>query len=211
MVAFDPKNIMETFRYIAALLLVLLVPAVFVYWTLLHALLPAWRRLGVPASQLVLWLSFLATAVLVSFWRGALLSNDFGFNPLCTSAGIVCLAGAAVFRLQIERFLPWRAQLGLPEIDPVGHAHKLATEGPYAHARNPRYIQILIALIGWALLANYAAGYLFALLWVPLAAFIVLLEERELRQRFGQEYAAYCERVPRFWPHAPAANHRVKA
>lgn len=202
---------METFRYIAALLLVLLVPAVFVYWFLLHALLPAWRRLGAPSSQAVLWLSFIATAVLVSLWRGALLWNDYGFNPFCTSAGIVCLAAAAIFRLQIERFLPWRAQLGLPEIDPAGHPQKLATEGPYAHTRNPRYVQIFLALIAWALLANYAAGYLFALLWVPLAAFIVLLEERELKQRFGSEYSAYCEQVARFWPHATETNDRVKA
>lgn len=202
---------METFRYIVALLLVLLVPAVFVYWFLLHALLPAWRRLGVPASQAVLWLSFIAAGVLVSFWRGALLWKDYGFNPLCTSAGIVCLAAAAVFRMQIEKFLPWRAQLGLPEIDPVAHPQKLATEGPYGNSRNPRYVQIFLALIGWALPANYAAGYLSAFLWVPLAALIVVLEERELRRRFGGEYTAYCERVDRFWPHAAATNHRVKA
>jgi len=29
---------------------------------------------------------------------------------------------------------------------------------------------------------------------------IVQLEERELRERFGTEYEAYCRRVPRFVP-----------
>ena len=207
----NQNHIMETFRYIVALLLVLLVPAVFVYWFLLHALLPAWRRLGMGWSQVVLWLSFVAAAVLVSFWRGALLWNDYGFNPLTTTAGVICLAAAAVFRLQVERFLPWRAQAGLPEIDPAGHSQNLVTEGPYAHSRNPRYIQVLLALLGWALLANYAAGYFFALLWVPLAWVIVTLEERELRHRFGPEYEGYCARVSRFWPHPAAVNHRVKA
>jgi len=202
---------MDTFRYIVALLLVLVVPAAFVYWVLLHGLLPAWRRLGAPASTALLLLSFFAAAVLVSFWRGALLRSDYGFNPLCTSVGVICLAGAAVFRLQIERFFPWRAQMGFAEIDPGRHPQKLVTDGPYAHARNPRYIQIFLALIGWAFLANYAAGYLFALLWVPLAALIVVLEERELGRRFGREYIDYCERVSRFWPHPPATNHRVKA
>lgn len=202
---------METFRYIVALLLVLLVPAVFVYWILLHALLPAWRRLGVAGSQAVLWLAFLAVAALVSRWRGALLWKDYGFNPLCTSAGIVCLAGAAVFRVQIGRFLPWRAQLGLPEIDPAGHPQTLVTGGPYAITRHPRYTQIFLALIGWALLANYAAGYFAALLWIPLALVIVRLEERELNLRFGAQYADFTRRVARFWPQAPAVNHRVKA
>jgi protein-S-isoprenylcysteine O-methyltransferase Ste14 len=207
----NQKLIMDTFRYIVALLLVLVVPAAFVYWVLLHGLLPAWRRLGAPASTALLLLSFVAVAVLVSLWRGALLRSDYGFNPLCTSVGVICLAGAAVFRLQIERFFPWRAQMGLPEIDPGRHPQRLVADGPYAHTRNPRYVQILLALIGWAFLANYAAGYLFALLWGPLAALIVVLEERELGRRFGREYEDYCERVARFWPHAAATNHRVKA
>ncbi|MFM8788726.1 MAG: methyltransferase family protein [Chthoniobacterales bacterium] len=202
---------MDTFRYTVALLLVLIVPAIFVYWFLLHTLLPVWRRLGGTASMILLWRCFVAAAVLVSLWRGALLWNDYGFNPLCTAVGVICLAGAAVFRLQIERFFPWQAQTGLPEIDPEHRAQKLVTEGPYAHTRNPRYVQIFLALIGWAFLANYAAGYLFALMWAPLAAVIVYFEERELSRRFGPEYESYRERVARFWPHAAATNHRVKA
>jgi len=202
---------MDTFRYAVALLLVLIVPAIFVYWFLLHTLLPVWRRLGGTASMVLLWLCFAAAAALVSLWRGALLWNDYGFNPLCTVVGVICLAGAAVFRVQIERFLPWKAQVGLPEIDAAQHPQRLVTEGPYAHTRNPRYVQIFLALIGWAFLANYAAGYLFALMWAPLAAVIVFFEERELGRRFGPEYESYRERVARFWPHAAAANHRVKA
>jgi protein-S-isoprenylcysteine O-methyltransferase Ste14 len=68
----------------------------------------------------------------------------------------------------------------------------------------------MLALAGWALLANYPAGYLAALLWIPLMLLIVRLEETELYRRFGGEYHAYCERVGRFWPHAPVENHRVK-
>jgi protein-S-isoprenylcysteine O-methyltransferase Ste14 len=52
---------------------------------------------------------------------------------------------------------------------------------------------------------------LHALFWAPLAAVIVLLEERELGGRFVRRYEEYRDRVARFWPHAPAANHRGKA
>lgn len=202
---------METFRYIVAVLLVTLVPAVLAYWFLLHSFLPFWRRLGPGGAQFVLWFAVAMVACALWFWRGAFLWADYGFNPLLAAAGVVCLAGALVFRLQIGRFLPWRVQLGLPEIDPAGHAQKLVTEGPYAHTRHPRYVQVLIALIGWALLANYPAGYLAALLWIPFMVLIVRLEERELQGRYGPAYADYSARVSRFWPHAPAANHRVKA
>ena len=202
---------METFRYIVALLLVTLVPAMCCYWLLLHGLLPVWKRLGVSASQYLLWVMVLTVAVFLSAWRDVLLGRDFGFRAIPATIGIILLAGAIVFRLQIERHLPWRVQLGLPEIDPVGHAHKLVTAGPYAHTRHPRYLQVFLALAGWAFLANYAAGYVVALLWLPLMLVIVRLEEAELHRRFGAEYTIYRDRVACFWPHAAPANHRVKA
>lgn len=202
---------MENFRYLVALLLVTLVPATFFYWLLLHALLPVWRRLGISASQYLLWAAVTAMALLLFAWRDELLGNAYGFQPLLAAVGIVLLAGAIVFRLQIERHLPWRVQLGLPEIDPSGHPQRLVTDGPYAHTRHPRYVQVLLALAGWALLANYPAGYLAALLWIPFLFVIVRLEEPELRRRFGMEYADYEHRVARFWPQTPASNHRVKA
>lgn len=207
----QPTYTMDTFRYIVALLLVTLVPAALLYWLLLHSLLPVWRRLGISASQYLLWAAVIAIAFLAAAWQGALLPADYGFQPLLAAVGVVFLAGAVVFRLQIGRFLPVAAQLGLPEIDPHGHPQKLVTEGPYAHTRHPRYLQVLLALAGWALLANYPAGYAAALLWIPLMLVIVRLEEGELRRRFGEEHADYCERVARFWPHAAAENHRVKA
>ncbi len=202
---------MDTFRYIVALLLVTLVPAALLYWLLLHSLLPVWRRLGISASQYFLWAAVIVVAVVLSAWQETLLRNDYGFQPLLAAVGIVFLAGAVVFRLQIERHLPWRVPLGLPEIDPLGHPQKLVTTGPYAHTRHPRYVQVFLALAGWALVANYPAGYVAALLWVPLMLVIVRLEEAELQSRFRGAYADYCEQVARFWPHAPAANHRVKA
>jgi protein-S-isoprenylcysteine O-methyltransferase Ste14 len=202
---------METFRYIVALLLVTLVPAALLYWLLLHYLLPVWRRLGISASQYLLWAAVIAFAFFFAAWRGELLRNDYGLQPMLAAIGIIFLAGAIIFRLQIERHLPWRAQLGLPEIDPMGHPQKLVTTGPYAHTRHPRYVQVFLALAGWALLANYPAGYIAALLWIPLMLVIVRLEEPELHRRFGPAYADYCDHVSRFWPHAPAGNHGVKA
>jgi protein-S-isoprenylcysteine O-methyltransferase Ste14 len=178
---------------------------------LLHGFLPFWRRLGISASQYLLWGAVLAVAIFISTWRDVLLAGEYGFQPILATIGLVFLAGAIVFRIQIERFLSWNVQLGLPEIDISGHAQKLITEGPYAHSRHPRYLQILMALSGWALLANYPAGYAVALLWIPLMLIIVRLEEAELQQRFGAEYTMYRTVVARFWPHAPVGNHRVKA
>jgi protein-S-isoprenylcysteine O-methyltransferase Ste14 len=204
------QKTMNTFRYLVAWMLVTIVPPLLVYWLLVHLLIPVWRRLGVSASQYLLWLSLAALVILLSAWTDVVLVDDFGSQPLLVSVGVVLLAGAVIFRLQIGRYLSLSTQLGFPEIDPLRHPQKLLTEGPYAHLRHPRYVQVTMALAGWALLANYPAGYVAALLWIPLMLVIVRLEEAELLRRYGPEYVTYRERVARFWPHA-GENHRVQA
>jgi protein-S-isoprenylcysteine O-methyltransferase Ste14 len=57
-----------------------------------------------------------------------------------------------------------------------------------------------LALLGYALIANYLALYLVFALWLPALSLIVRLEESELRERFGPAYEEYCCRVPRFVP-----------
>jgi len=51
-----------------------------------------------------------------------------------------------------------------------------------------------------ALVCNYLAVYLLLAASVPAFYLVVILEERELRDRFGEQYEQYCLRVPRFVP-----------
>ena len=73
-------------------------------------------------------------------------------------------------------------------------------EGVYTTIRHPRYVQLYLGLLGSAFIANYLALYLVTALWLPGLYVIVLLEEIELRDRFGPAYDDYCRRVPRFVP-----------
>ena len=59
-------------------------------------------------------------------------------------------------------------------------------------------VQVALALLGYALIANYLAGYLVFAAWLVVMYPLVLLEERELRERFGEAYDAYCHQAPRF-------------
>ena len=73
-------------------------------------------------------------------------------------------------------------------------------EGIYARIRHPRYLEIFLALISFALFTNCLASYVILAARVPALFAIIHIEERELRDRFGEEYVRYCARVPRFWP-----------
>ena len=90
--------------------------------------------------------------------------------------------------------------VGMPELDPEHHEQKLVRSGVYGRIRHPRYAQFIVGLLGYALVANYLTAYLTWLLWLPGVYVLVLFEEKELRERFGEEYDRYCREVPRFVP-----------
>jgi protein-S-isoprenylcysteine O-methyltransferase Ste14 len=114
--------------------------------------------------------------------------------------GVLLLAVSSWYGMAIWRHFPTRTILGLPELSPEKYGTRLVTSGPFAVIRNPRYVQFYLGIQGLACIANYLASYLAVALWLPGIYVIVLLEEKELRQRFGQEYEEYCRRVPRFIP-----------
>lgn len=51
-----------------------------------------------------------------------------------------------------------------------------------------------------AVFANYLGAYVVAALTAPTIHLIVLLEEKELKARFGAEYEEYMATVPRYVP-----------
>lgn len=73
--------------------------------------------------------------------------------------------------------------------------------GPYLRLRNPLLLGLLVALLGLALAA---ASWPLALLAAPASAaahlWVVRVEEPRLRARFGDAYAEYVRRVPRWLP-----------
>lgn len=81
------------------------------------------------------------------------------------------------------------------------YADKLVTGGFYNHCRNPMYVGNFFLILGLALASN---SWLFVLVGVPLAlamhSAIVAAEEHFLRGKFGEEFDAYCARVPRWIP-----------
>lgn len=78
---------------------------------------------------------------------------------------------------------------------------RLTTDGIYAVVRHPQYLGIIMAIFGegivhWPTLASVIFFPVITLAYVWLAR----KEERELLERFGEQYARYQQRVPMLLP-----------
>jgi hypothetical protein len=81
------------------------------------------------------------------------------------------------------------------------YAEGLVTEGLFSHCRNPLYVGNILIIIGLGIMSN---SVFFVALMIPLFLFlyqaIVLAEENFLRNKFGEGYDRYAEKVNRWIP-----------
>lgn len=177
-----------------------LLPPALVFWFVLHPLVTLWRKVGPGVTYAVLTVIMFATGFAMYLVRHLVPPTDLGFEPLYAVLGGAFLVGGYAIAWQRRKQLTKRILVGLPELAPQGAPSKLLVEGIYAHIRHPRYVEFTLILTGSCLIANYAAAYWILAATVVGLYLIVLLEERELVARFGDEYRRYAERVPRFLP-----------
>ncbi len=86
-------------------------------------------------------------------------------------------------------------------INPMQPANASAVmdTGPFAYTRNPIYLAMTCLLAGHALARGGVAP------WLPVAGFVAAMdriqipaEEHALQEKFGEHYAGYADRVPRW-------------
>ncbi len=186
-------------RYVFGLSIVVTMPPAIVWWFLVHPFVGFWRRIGVRGT---LWtVALLMVGAMVGLWfvRAPLLGRDLGDDWLRLGAGVGLVVVAWIIAMKRRRYLTFRILAGVPELGPEAR-QPLLTEGPYSVIRHPRYVEVAIGVFGYALIANYVGVYLVALLCLPALHVLVLMEERELLDRYAEEYAAYRARVPRYLP-----------
>lgn len=189
---FDPL------RYWIAVLLVVAMPPAVLWWFLIHPFVSFWRKLGSRWTMTIMGVFLFGTMALIFPWRDALVGRDLGRHPAgwLGLASLLLAAGIQFFR---RRQLGMATLAGVPEVSREDKG-VLLTEGIYGRVRNPRYLEVAFAVLGYALIANYTGGYGLVVLMCVGLHLVVLLEERELRDRFGEQFDAYCERTPRWVP-----------
>lgn len=78
-------------------------------------------------------------------------------------------------------------------------ASALVDGGVYRITRNPMYVGMLCLLLGWAAFLAAPLALIGPVLFVLyITRFQIIPEERILRERFGEPYSAYAQRVRRW-------------
>lgn len=138
----------------------------------------------------------LITALLMWVAARMLPSLDVPFLGRSLSALIVAAGGIAVAAAGVAAFR--RAMTTVNPMKP-DDASTLVMTGIYRHTRNPMYLGFLCLLFAWAIFLSNAASFgLIPVFVAYLNRFQILPEERALNARFGEQFAAYRAKVPRW-------------
>lgn len=197
---------MDTARYVVALLAITAFPAAMLYWLLVHPFVRFWRRLGLVPSYVVLFGIFFAMIGAVYALRGTLLTVEYGTNWLLVGIACVLFAAGMVIQGLAHRQLSIATFVGVPELQPSGKGGRLLQEGIYGRVRHPRYLAVMLGTVAMGPFTNYLAAYVLAAIVLPWLYVIIVLEERELLDRFGDGYRSYRQRVPRLIPRLGASR-----
>ena len=103
--------------------------------------------------------------------------------------GVIALAGVFAFRRHSTTTNPMSPD----------KAESIVTDGVYRFTRNPMYVGLTLALVGWAIFLENAAALLVPPLFVAyMTHFQIKPEERALLEKFGRTYEDYMADVRRW-------------
>jgi protein-S-isoprenylcysteine O-methyltransferase Ste14 len=157
------------------------------------------RGIAAAGTFLFFWL---APAMVAGYVPWAITSWHVRAPLLETEAvrwvgAVLIVAGAATVIECFARF----AMKGRGTPAPVAPTQYLVVSGLYRHVRNPMYVGVIAAVAGQALMLGDVRLIVYGgVLWLAFTAFLMLVEEPMLADRFGGEYARYRAGVGRWWP-----------
>jgi protein-S-isoprenylcysteine O-methyltransferase Ste14 len=117
--------------------------------------------------------------------------------PLALLGAVVLGFGVGMIAWTVALF----AGVGRGTLAPWDPPERLVIRGPYRYVRNPMITGVVSVLLGEAALFGSAAVLTWAAIVFAInAVYFPLIEEPDLRSRFGADYDAYAARTPRWLP-----------
>jgi protein-S-isoprenylcysteine O-methyltransferase Ste14 len=169
------------------------------FWLAIHPWVKYWRARHRSAYRVLmpLWMGMWVAAGAVTFpWRQAHVYN----TPLAwIPAAALFACGIYLYRQSRHGFTG--AQLsGHAELEPQRFEQRLVTAGIRGRVRHPVYLGHFCEMLAWSVGTGMVVLYGLTAFAVLTGAVMICVEERELEQRFGEEYRKYRRQVPAFLP-----------
>lgn len=194
-------------RYLLGVLNVIVLPPGLLVWLLIHPWARDWRRIGPTRTYLTVLPPVVAFGAVLFRVRGRLLGADLGMFWSLISIALVLYGVVIWLELQYWQQLSIPTLIGIPELSRPAHRKgKLLKDGVYRTVRHPRYLSAGIGVVANALVINYVGLYVLILVLLPVGFLMLTLEERELVDRFGEEYRQYQREVPQILPRLTTAK-----
>ena len=165
---------------------------------------PAGKTIGSSPARLyspvfLVVSSVISIAICVLLWRPIAITLPTWVQFVTLVLGTVFYFGGIVLVLWGRQVLGKYHNLSTTQGVQLFADHKLLTSGPYAVVRHPMYLGFFLAVFGGLLLYQTWTMVLFVLC-SPVFVRRARREEEVLVLEFGDEYEAYRQAVPAFFP-----------
>lgn len=172
---------------IAAILFWLIIP---LFWIPVHFLSASQRKIGLKAHLLsvAVWLPL---CFLVYENRALFLQYRSTIPSPGALLGWIVFACGILLHVWTARLLGVWTIIGVPEVSAQAQAN-LVTGGPFSIVRHPTYLAHTLIFAGTFLISGVlSVGIVTVLDFLVVNTIIIPLEEKELANRFGQEFTRY--------------------
>jgi protein-S-isoprenylcysteine O-methyltransferase Ste14 len=163
------------------------------FWFMVHPFAGRWRarRRSPYIVLLPAWMAMWVVAgVATRPWRDiSVYQSNWPWIP----AALLFASGFYLYSQSGKSFSAKQLS-GLPEVHGRNREQRLVTDGIRSRVRHPVYLAHLCEMLAWSL------GTGLAVCWGLTGAGMIRMEDAELENRFGEEYADYRKQVPAVLP-----------
>jgi protein-S-isoprenylcysteine O-methyltransferase Ste14 len=172
------------------------------FWIPVHGLSRYFKQVGI-FTYLTPLITWMPAAALIYANRAWILDHRLGLPFVLHAIGCGVLILGILLQLWTLKVLGGLRIIGLPEVTQIVES-RIIMAGPFSVIRHPTYASHTIMFAGVFLISGVIAlGIITLLDIIIINAFVIPLEDRELAERLGDEYRAYRDRVPAFFPGKP--------
>lgn len=121
-----------------------------------------------------------------------------GFNkPISSGFGLI----VQVFGILVGIWAILAVKIGNFNIQPEVKSDLLIVKGPYKWIRNPMYLALILFYSPIVLINNSLINIILFIILIMVLTLKILMEEKLLRQKFGEDYLNYKSKTKRVIPY----------